>query len=82
VEGEDFAAAHAGAEQDLEQVGQLIRVLLGAVAQEGGGLFGGPAGAFGGAGLGRHGVLGRVVAQAPGADGVALSALRGVDTAR
>ncbi|MFC9330386.1 hypothetical protein [Kitasatospora sp. NPDC057015] len=65
VRGENLTAAHAGAEHDLEQVGQLVRVLLCTVLQEGRGLLGGPAGALGCAGLGRHGVLGRVVAQPP-----------------
>jgi len=38
VQPERFAAAHSGAEQHLEQVGELVRVLGVVVAQERGGL--------------------------------------------
>ncbi len=65
VQGEDLAAAHTAAEHDLEQVGEPIRVMVRVVPQEGRGLVWGPAGAYGGAGFGGYGVLGRVVAQPP-----------------
>jgi len=43
VQSERFAAAHTGAEQPLEQVGELVRVLGVVVVQERGGLAGIPA---------------------------------------
>ncbi|MEU3493728.1 hypothetical protein ABZ747_09580 [Kitasatospora cineracea] len=69
VEGGGFAAAHAGAEHGLEQVGESVGVVPLAVVEERGRFVGCPAGVFGGAGLGWDGVFGGVVAQAPGAAG-------------
>jgi hypothetical protein len=43
VQSEGFPAAHAGAQQQFEQVGELVRVVGVVVAQEGGGLAGVPA---------------------------------------
>ena len=67
MQAQDFAAAHAGAEHDLEQVGELVRVVVNVVPQERRRLLRGPAEALLGAGPGRHGVPGRVVPQPPGA---------------
>ena len=40
MQGQDLTAAHAGTEQDLEQVGQLVRVLLRVVPQNAAASFG------------------------------------------
>jgi hypothetical protein len=50
VQAEGFAAAHAGAEVDFEDVGVLVGVGLGAVVEEGCGLPGSPAQPFVGGG--------------------------------